>query len=171
MTYCNMILARTRQGSNAIKKIEELQLNNKKKNDMIRKQQEEEEKQKKDKEEARRIQEEAEKEKEDAITPQNLHENLNGVDSTQTETRAADNDGEEHSPHKMRSGLSKSSTKRTRAPQVTPSKAMTTNQPAPSYLLNPPRFWIPSITHSLVLSLSWPLHSRVKNPLMNILRS
>jgi hypothetical protein len=38
-----------------------------------------------------------EKEKE-AITPQNLHDVLNGVDSTQTETRAFDNDAKECSP-------------------------------------------------------------------------
>jgi hypothetical protein len=31
-------------------------------------------------------------------------------------------------------------------------------------------FWIPSITHTLVLLLSWPSHSRAKNPLMNLLR-
>ncbi len=40
-----MMLARTRQGSNAIKKIEELHLNKKKKNNEIQKQQEEEESQ------------------------------------------------------------------------------------------------------------------------------
>jgi hypothetical protein len=45
VTYCNMMLARTRQGSNAIKKIEELHLNKKKKNNEIQKQQEEEESQ------------------------------------------------------------------------------------------------------------------------------
>ncbi len=44
VTYCNMMSVRTRQGSNAIKKIEDLQLNNKKKNDEICKQREEEEK-------------------------------------------------------------------------------------------------------------------------------
>ncbi len=45
-----MMSARTRQGSNAIKKIEELRLNKKKKNNEIQKHLEEEEKQKKDKE-------------------------------------------------------------------------------------------------------------------------
>jgi DNA anti-recombination protein RmuC len=50
VTYCNMMSARTRQGSNAIKKIEELRLNKKKKNNEIQKHLEEEEKQKKDKE-------------------------------------------------------------------------------------------------------------------------
>jgi hypothetical protein len=132
VTHSSMMLARTRQGSNAIKKIEELHLNNKKKNNKIQKQQEEEEKQKKDKEEAHRIQEKAAKEKEEAITPQNLHDILNSVDSTQTETMVADNNGEEGSPLKKRSGSSKSSTKRTRAPQVTQSEAMTTDQSAPS---------------------------------------
>jgi hypothetical protein len=44
VTYNNMMSVRTRQGSNAIKKIEELRLINKKKNDKIRKQQEEEKK-------------------------------------------------------------------------------------------------------------------------------
>jgi hypothetical protein len=44
VTYYNMMLARTRQGSITIKKIEELCLINEKKNDKIRKQQEEEEK-------------------------------------------------------------------------------------------------------------------------------
>ncbi len=111
VTYCNMLSTRTRQGSNAIKKIEELHLNNEKKNNEICKQQEDEEKQKKDKEEACRIQEGAEKEKEEAITPQNLHDILNGVDFTQMETMVADNDGEECSPLKEHSGSSKSSTK------------------------------------------------------------
>jgi hypothetical protein len=44
VTYRNMMSARTRQGSNGIKKIEELRLNNEKKNNKICKQQEEEEK-------------------------------------------------------------------------------------------------------------------------------
>jgi hypothetical protein len=127
VTYYNMILVRTRQGSNAIKKIEELQLNNKKKNDKICKQQEEVEKQKKDEEEACRIQ--AEKEKEEAITPQYLHDVLNSVDSIQMETMAVDGIGEERSPLKKQSDSSKSSTKRTPAPQVTPSEATTTDQP------------------------------------------
>ena len=74
---------------------------NKKKNNKIRKQQEEEEKQKKDEEEACRIQEEAEKEKEEAITPKNLHDVLNGADSTPTETMVADDDGEDRSPLKQ----------------------------------------------------------------------
>ncbi len=132
VTYYNMMSARTRQGSNVIKKKEEPPLNNKNKNNKICKQQEEEEKWKKDKEGASSIQEEAEKEKEEAITPQNLHDVLNGVDSTQTETMAADNVGEERSSLKKHSGSSKSTTKRTHAPQVTPSKATTTNQSAPS---------------------------------------
>jgi hypothetical protein len=72
-------------------------------------------------EEAHRIQEEAKKEKEEAITPQNLHDVLNGVDSTQMEIMAADDDGEERSPLKKLLGSSKSSTKRTHAPQITPS--------------------------------------------------
>jgi hypothetical protein len=131
VTYCNMISARTRKGSNVIKKIEE-RLNNIKKNDKICKQQEEKEKQIKDEGISHRIREEAEKEKEEAITPQNLHDVLNGVDSNQTKTRAADYNQEECSPLKKCSGSSKSSTKRTRAPQVTPSKATTSDQPAPS---------------------------------------
>ncbi len=56
-----MISVSTRQGSKALKKIDELQLIKKKMNEEIRKQQEEEIKQKKEEEEARRIQEEAEK--------------------------------------------------------------------------------------------------------------
>jgi hypothetical protein len=124
---------------------------------------------KKGEEKARIIREEAEKEREEAITPLNLHDILNSVDSTQTETRAADDNEEERSPLKKCSDSSKSSTKRALAPQVAPSKATTTNQPAPSPT-KPPRFWIPSITRSLILSLSWPSHSRVKNPLMNLLR-
>jgi hypothetical protein len=44
----------------------------------------------------------------------------------------ADDDGEEHSPLKKHSGSSKSATKRTRALQVTPSKATATDQSAPS---------------------------------------
>ncbi len=89
-------------------------------------------KRKKEAEGARRIREEAEKEKEEAITPCNLHDILNGADSTQMETRTVDDDGEEQSPIKKQSGSSKSSTKSTRAPQVTPSEATATNQPARS---------------------------------------
>ncbi len=73
-----------------------------------------------------------EREKEEAITPQNLHDVLNGVDSTQMETRAVGDNEEECSPLKKQSGSSKSSTKRTHAPQVIPSEATTTDQPAPS---------------------------------------
>jgi hypothetical protein len=111
VTYCNMMLVRTRQGSNTIKKIEELRLNNKMKNDETHKQQEKEEKQKKDKEDACRIQEKAEKEKEEAKTPRIFHEVLNGADPTQMETRAVDHNGEEQSHLKKQSGSSKFSTK------------------------------------------------------------
>jgi hypothetical protein len=131
VTYYNMMSVRTRQGSNAIKKMEELRLINKKKNDKIRKQQEEEEN-KKGQGRSTPDPREAEKEKEKAITPQNLHDVLNGVESTPTETTVAANDGEECSPLKKCSGSSKSATKRTRAPQVTPSETTTTNQSAPS---------------------------------------
>jgi hypothetical protein len=72
------------------------------------------------------------KEKEEAITPRNLHDVLNGVDSTQTEMRAVDNDKEEHSPLKKQSGSSKFSTKRTCAHQVTPSEATNVDHPASS---------------------------------------
>jgi hypothetical protein len=44
----------------------------------------------------------------------------------------ADDNGEEHTHLKKRPGSSKSTTKRAHAPQVTPSKATTTNQSAPS---------------------------------------
>jgi hypothetical protein len=121
-----MISVRTRQGSNALKKIEELRLINKKKNDKIRKQQEEEITQKKDNEEARRIQEEAEKEAEVPIS-YNIHGIMNGIDSTPTEAMEEDayNNKEECSPLKKRSGLSKSATRRTCKPQVTPPIAKT----------------------------------------------
>ncbi len=137
---------RTRQGSNMIKKIEELQLNNKKKNDEIRKQQEEEEKQKKDKEEAHRIREEAEKEKEKAITPWNLHDVLIGVDSTQTEMRAVDDDGEERS--RLRSDQVQVNPQ-PRGPVLLrllhPRQRLPIN--LPHHQLNPPFFCILSITH------------------------
>ena len=74
-----MMPTRTRKGSNALQKIEEIQLINKKKNDKIPKQQEEEEKQRKDEEEACRIQNEVEEE-DKTITPYNLHEIMNGLD-------------------------------------------------------------------------------------------
>jgi hypothetical protein len=79
-----MKLARTRQGSNALKQIEELHLANKKKNNDVRKQQEDEEKCRKDEEEVKqcRIEEKAEREKE-MMTPKNLHNIMNGLDSTQ----------------------------------------------------------------------------------------
>jgi hypothetical protein len=69
------------------------------------------------------------------MTPHNLHDVLNGVKSTPTETMVVDDDREERSPLKKRSGSIKSATKRTRTPQVTPSKATTTAQSAPSFTI------------------------------------
>jgi hypothetical protein len=54
-TYPNTMPTRTKKGSNALQKIKEIRLINKKQNDKICKQQEEEEKQWKDEEEACRI--------------------------------------------------------------------------------------------------------------------
>jgi hypothetical protein len=116
--------ARTRQGSNAIKKKDKLCLINKKMHNEIRKQQEEAEN-KKDEEQARKIQEKAERE-EEVMNPHNLHNVLNGVKSTQMETMVVDDKWEEHSPLKKCSGSSKSATKTVCIPQFTPSEAMTT---------------------------------------------
>jgi hypothetical protein len=79
-----MISARTRQASTALKQIEELRLTNKKKNNKARKQQEEDEKRRKDKAEEERQRTEAEAAQTTvAMTPQNLHDILNGVNQTQ----------------------------------------------------------------------------------------
>jgi hypothetical protein len=93
-------------------------LTNKKKNDEARKQQEEEEKHRKDEaeEERRRTEEEALQNRV-AMTPQNLHNILNGVDKTQLDNMDcsgkgdAELHGEECSPLKKRTGSSKSSSR------------------------------------------------------------
>jgi hypothetical protein len=80
-----MISARNRQGNTALKQIEELRLT-KKKNDEIRKKQEEEEKRKKDEEhEARQKAAEEEKSKCAVVSPQNLQDIMNGIDTEQSE--------------------------------------------------------------------------------------
>ncbi len=113
----------------ALKQIEELRLTNKKKNDEARKQQEEEEKCRKDEaeEERRRTEEEAVQNRV-AMTPQNLHDILNGVDKAQLDDMVCSGKGdaesqeEERLPLKKRTGSSKSSSRRARLFSVTPSK-------------------------------------------------
>jgi hypothetical protein len=129
-TYPNMMPPMTRKGSSALHKIEGIRLINKKKNDKICKQQEEEEKQRKYKKEARRIQEEAEKEDE-TITPRNLHDVMNGLDYSLPKAMEENDEGDERSPLKKRSGSSKSAARRTRAPQVSPPEPPTTAPSAP----------------------------------------
>ncbi len=83
----------TKQGSNALKKIEEIRLLNKKKNDLIRKQQEEDKKQRKDEEEAKQLwmaKEDTAKDKE-LMTPQNFHNIMNGIKTTATEEMDIEN--------------------------------------------------------------------------------
>ncbi len=117
------------QGSNALKKIEELCLLNKKKNDEIRKQQEEEEKRKKDEEEAAcllQVEEETEKES-GTMTSWALLDTLNSVetvDKTAMEIEDKEDNKDGRSPLKKRTGLSKSSSRRYWA-QVTPPEANT----------------------------------------------
>jgi hypothetical protein len=122
-----MISARNRQGNTALKQIEELRLTNKKKNDEIRKKQEEEEKRKKDEEhEARQKAAEEEKSKCAVVSPQNPHDIKNGIDTEQSkgmdyDMEVEENYGdEERSPLKKRSGSSKSATRKSRHPKVTP---------------------------------------------------
>jgi hypothetical protein len=149
-TYYNMISVRTRQGSNALKKIDKLQLINNKKNDKILKQQEEEIKQKKDKEEARRIQEEAEKEEEAPIS-YNIHKVMNEIDSTPMEAMEEDayDNEEEHSPLKnaqARANLQPGGHTNHRPPrplQRLPPQQLTYHP------LNPPNSWTPLRTLSL----------------------
>jgi hypothetical protein len=108
------------------KKIEEIRLINKKKNDEICKQQEEDEKQRKDEEEARRIREEVEEEDE-TITPRNLQDVMNRLDYSPPEAIMEEADEEdERAPLKKQSGSSKSATRRTRVPQVSPPEPTTT---------------------------------------------
>ncbi len=127
--YHTMATRANRQGSNALKKIEELLLLNKKKNKEIRKQQEEEEKRKKDEEEAARllqVEEETEKES-GTMTSWALLDTLNGVetvDKTAMEIKDTEDNEDERSPLKKRMDSSKSSSRRYRA-QVTPPEANT----------------------------------------------
>jgi hypothetical protein len=123
----NMMSARNRQDNTALKQIQELCLTNKKKNDEIRKKQEEEEKRKKDKEhEARQKAAEEEKSKCAVVSPQNLHDIMNGIDTEQSEgmdydMEVEENYGdEERSPLKKRSGSRKLATRKSRHPKVNP---------------------------------------------------
>ena len=78
-----MMSKKTRQGNAALRQIEELRLINKKKNNKARKLEEEEEKRRKDEaEEALRRSKETAAQPRVEMTPQNLHDILNGVDET-----------------------------------------------------------------------------------------
>ncbi len=78
-----MMSAKTRQGNAALRQTEELRLINKKKNNKARKLEEEEEKRRKDKaEEALRRSKGTAVQPRVEMTPQNLHDILNGVDET-----------------------------------------------------------------------------------------
>jgi hypothetical protein len=130
-----MLTRTTRQGSNSPKKIDEIQLLNKKKNDKLRKQQQEEEKRKKDeaeKEERVRSAEEGANQDQEWVKPQNLLGIMNGDDPTDQSTMEVDNivdNEDEHSPLKKRTGSSKTTPKRNQA-LVTP--------PPPRAKLRPP---------------------------------
>ena len=122
-----MISMTTRQGSVALKKIEELRLSNKKKNDEARKLQEEEDKRRMDEAtEARRKQSEGKDQARVDLTPKNLHDILNGAgegDPEGMECSAGEETGsqeDERSPLKKRPVSSKSSSRRQGATKVTP---------------------------------------------------
>jgi hypothetical protein len=116
-----MLTRTTRQGSNAFKKIDEIRLLNKKKNDKLRKQQEEEKKHKKDeaeKEERMQCTEEGANQDQELVMPRNLFDIMNGDDPTNQTTMEVDNivDNEDKcSPLKKRIGLSKTLSRRNRA--------------------------------------------------------
>ncbi len=115
----------TRQSSAAFKKIEELRLTNKKKNDEARKLQEEKNKRKLDEAaEARWKHSEREQARVD-LTPRNLNDILNGAeegDPDDMECAVGDTGSqeEEQSPLKERPVSSKSSTRRQGSAKVTP---------------------------------------------------
>jgi hypothetical protein len=115
-------------GGISLKRIEELRLLNTKKNDENRKRQEEEEKRMKDEGEATcllLLKVEAEKESEKMTSRARL-DILNGVeaaDEVARKTREKEDDVDERSPLKKRTGLSKSSSRRYRA-LVTPPKTL-----------------------------------------------